>query len=84
MTLNLAETQSSTKLAQAHRRSIKTLVTPQIEEKLSLCSSFSGSEAGYRKSNQCRVQITISISDSIQMVLMEETQDQKTDLYLYI
>ena len=34
LTLNLAETQSSTKLAQAHRRSIKTLVTPQIEEML--------------------------------------------------
>ena len=26
----------------------------------------------------------LNLYDSIQMVLMEETQDQKTDLYLYI
>ena len=33
-TLNLTGTQSSTKSVQAHRRSIKTLVTPQIAEML--------------------------------------------------
>ena len=26
----------------------------------------------------------LNLCDSIQVVLMEETQDQKTDLYLYI